>query len=528
MARATKADEPEFILNAREPGLGVGILVKKDAERRTYRFVNEERSFKEAYCQLYIKEAMHVAPEIKAKLKPAKVVVGPVAPLATNAELEAQICAKPDEPGPYLVYADWLLQRQDPRGNLITVQSQLADAPRKKELLEAEKKLLDAHRAYFVPPALDEALRLPKRGTGARCEVTWNHGFFAHVRLAKNATPSAQDLDLDVVAQSVLAHPSAKFLRSVTLGPLGTKEYSYVPIIAAIAKSRHPLLDELHIGDFTPGDIELTSTRAGNVTGLFRGAPAMRRLTVKAGMVRFDGKIGHDNLRELSVTTVQLAPEHMRWLFEAKLPALETLSLVTEGLVFEDAQLVKLTEGFLWPALRHLVLRGVRGTQALVEALLDSPLTARLESIDLGVAPAALKKLVARHPQLAVRDGSERKRFQITESQVVRKSPDKESMAAARKIARADKWLALGYDQGRDRVWGEYEGRDHYYVFAQLRGARDVGCDCGSPKDPCKHALALLLLAANQHDFPEANVPEALVRNASQERPTYARDEYDW
>ena len=117
MARARKAEEPEFIINAREPGLGVGILVKKDAERRTYRFVNEERSFKEAYCQLYIKEAMHVAPEIKAKLKPAKVVAGPVAPLATNDDLEAQICARPDEPGPYLVYADWLLQQQDPRGN---------------------------------------------------------------------------------------------------------------------------------------------------------------------------------------------------------------------------------------------------------------------------------------------------------------------------------------------------------------------------------------------------------------------------
>jgi hypothetical protein len=38
----------------------------------------------------------------------------------------------------------------------------------------------------------------------------------------------------------------------------------------------------------------------------------------------------------------------------------------------------------------------------------------------------------------------------------------------------------------------------------------------------------LLLLAANQHDFAEANVPDALVRNASQERPTYRRDEYDW
>ena len=520
MARARRtSDESAFIVNAREPALGAGILVKQDGERRTYRFADgNERSFKHAYCELYIKPAYKVAPEVKAKLLPPK-DTGPVDPVATNAELEAQICARPDEPGPYLVYADWLLQRHDPRGDLIIVQSQLAETPRKKELLDAEKKLLATHGAYFVPPALDDALRLPKR-SGARCEVTWNHGFFARVRLAKAATPAAQEIELDEVARSVLAHPSAKFLRSLVIGPLGTPEYSYVPIIGAIAKQRHPLLEEIHVGDFTASDIELTSTRAGNVAGLFQTAPALRKLTIKAGMLRFDGKIAHANLRELAVTTVQLAPEHLRGLFAANLPALETLSIATEGLVLDADQLVKLTEGALWPGLRHLALRGVRAPAALLEALLDSPLTRRLATLDLGLDPAALKKLVARHPQLELRKPAP-KRFPITDSDVVRRAPDKPSMAAARKIARADKWLALGFDRMRDRLWGEYEGRDHYYVYAAVR-TREAGCDCGSPKDPCKHALALLLLGANEHAFAEQPCPAALVRNASQERPRYA------
>jgi uncharacterized protein (TIGR02996 family) len=520
----TKSDEP-FIINAREPNLGVGMLVKKDAERRTYRFASGEvRSFKEAYCQLYIKPALRVAPEVAAKLLPAKVVTGPVAPLAVNDELEALIRARPDDPAPYLVYADWLLQRGDPRGNLITVQSQLADAPRKKELLLAEKKLLDTHRAYFIPAALDASLRLARRG-GARCEVTWDHGFFAKVRLARSSTAAAQDIDLDVVAESVLAHPSAKFMRSLVLGPLGTREYSYGPIIAAIAETRHPLLDEIHVGDFGPTDIELASTRAGNVGPLFRAAPAMRKLTINAGLVRFEGKLAHDNLRELRVTTIDVAPGYMRGLFEANLPALESLSFVTEGLVLETAQLVKLGEA-RWPALRHLVLRGLGPVKAIVDVLIESPLTARLVSLDLGCAPTTMKKLIAKHPHLELRERSH-KRFPISDSDAVRRAPDPESMAAARKIARADKWLVLGYDPGRNRVWGEYEGREHYYVYARLRG-RDVGCDCGSPKYPCKHALALLLLAANQHDFPEAVVPDVLVRNASRERPRYGRDGYDW
>jgi uncharacterized protein (TIGR02996 family) len=528
--RVLRSDlETPFVINAREPGLGPGVLVKQNAERRTYRFVKEERSFKEAYCKLYIKPTYQVAPEVRAKLLPEEVKVKDTAPvpaaapppLTTNADLEAQICANPDEPGPYLVYADWLQQRGDPRGDLITVQAQLADAPRKKELLDAEKKLLDAHRAYFVPPALDAALRLPKRG-GTRCEVTWNHGFFAHVRLAKPATPAAQDIHLGTVAQAVLGHPSARFLRSLAIGPLGTPVYDYAPIIKAIARQKHPLLDEIHIGDFTSSDNELVSTTAGNVAALFRVAPAMRKLTIKAGVrVRFDGKIAHAKLRELSVTTLYLAAKETQGLFDARLPALERLSLVTEGLEIDAAQREKLTEGFLWPALRHLTLRGMRASNvnALFDVLVESPLTARLASLDIGLDAAAMKKLVAKHPHLDVRS-PDSKRFAITDNDVVRRAPDKESMAASRKIAHADKWMALGYDPRRQRLWGEYEGRDHYYVYAALP-TREAGCDCGSRKDPCKHALALLLLAANQHDFVEQAPPEALVRNASQERPRY-------
>ncbi len=62
-------------------------------------------------------------------------------------------------------------------------------------------------------------------------------------------------------------------------------------------------------------------------------------------------------------------------------------------------------------------------------------------------------------------------RFAITESQVVAAAPDRASLTAARKVAHADKWLVLGYDARRARVWGEYEGSDHYHVYVQFAGA---------------------------------------------------------
>ncbi|HEU4727613.1 MAG TPA: TIGR02996 domain-containing protein [Kofleriaceae bacterium] len=48
---------------------------------------------------------------------------------ARHPELEAQIVRDPDEPAGYLVYADWLMVCDDPRGELITLQVEHARAP---------------------------------------------------------------------------------------------------------------------------------------------------------------------------------------------------------------------------------------------------------------------------------------------------------------------------------------------------------------------------------------------------------------
>jgi uncharacterized protein (TIGR02996 family) len=546
-----KDDKPELVINAREPALGVGKLVRKDDERWTYRFTKGgERSFKVAYCKLYMKPAVNVPPEVRDLLVPPKPARKPLprkrppAPEATHAELEAQICQRPDDPEPYLVYGDWLQEQQDPRGQLIAIQAQLAESPT-AELQAAEKMLLRKGGTYFVPEALARALKLP-RSSGPRCEVAWGNGFFAHVRLARDITASAKSIDIDVVARAVLGHPSARFLRSLAIGPLGTRSYNYEPIVRAIASRPHPVLRELHVGDFAPTDSELAGTRAGDVSALFEAAPALDKLTLKAGQLAIVAPLEHARLRELSVTAAHLGADSLSAITTADLPALESLAVHT------DATHARHFTRLEFPRLRRLVVPNTEQTAELVLALLGSPLLARLEELDLRDGDlddrtasemmlrreklAHLRRLdVAGSPnlspdwakRLAAGTGAitERAHLAITEAEIQRRAPDAASLVAARKIAVAGDWLALGYDRRRDRVWGEYEGRDHYYVYAHLRD-RAVGCGCGSPKNPCKHALALLLLAANRHEFREAPIPDAVARTASPWRPSYARD--DW
>lgn len=92
----------------------------------------------------------------------------------------------------------------------------------------------------------------------------------------------------------------------------------------------------------------------------------------------------------------------------------------------------------------------------------------------------------------------------ITDVQAL--APDARAFADAKKIAKISAWRRLGRDG--DAIWGVALGSkgDAYAVFA--RSARDVQCSCPSRKRPCKHALGLLLLAANGHAFVEEALPK--------------------
>src|SRR5688572_29473172 len=66
----------------------------------------------------------------------------------------ALIREQPDDDGPRLIFADWLDECGDPRGEFIRLQCALArlpaDDPRYEELRKREQDLEDAHRAVWT------------------------------------------------------------------------------------------------------------------------------------------------------------------------------------------------------------------------------------------------------------------------------------------------------------------------------------------------------------------------------------------
>ena len=82
----------------------------------------------------------------------------------------------------------------------------------------------------------------------------------------------------------------------------------------------------------------------------------------------------------------------------------------------------------------------------------------------------------------------------IDKAQVLGLSQDGPTIAASQKLARPSVWRGLGHSALA--LWGECQGSALYRTQIALADLA-THCSCPSRKSPCKHALALLLLAAD-------------------------------
>jgi uncharacterized protein (TIGR02996 family) len=108
---------------------------------------------------------------------------------AFNAQLMEAIAANPADPAPYLVYADWLLDQGDPRGELIM---RMHKRERFDDLLEANPVQLE-----------------PAWWKEHRVSVSWRLGFVQRVTLAFCMEPG--------VLRRLSRHPSVALLEELEI-----------------------------------------------------------------------------------------------------------------------------------------------------------------------------------------------------------------------------------------------------------------------------------------------------------------------
>jgi uncharacterized protein (TIGR02996 family) len=537
-----------FFRHVKRPQWGSGVVVREDAISRTFLFEDgKQRTFKREICDEMLEQTAAPQNEVDAVRLERGRAGAEVAPKAINLELEQAIrdslraeSPEPDSPAPdspdspdpvapYLVYADWLQGRQDPRGELITIQHGLMQTPESRKLKQAQNALLKRVGEYLLPQKIAALCNHRSSKTlepYQRMCIDWHLGFLREVHLAHHRTADVIDGLVDL-----LRHPSAHFLQRLSVGPLAELT-DYREIIATLAKWAPRQLASLEIVGH-PQKQALPYYRLGDVGALFQIAD-LQHLSLCGGSIQLNKAVRHEKLSMLSIRATQLAQTTLQRVVRAKLPRLRELELSVLGLELGPKITKPLLDETSVPELSCLRLRHLRRPAELISSLAASNILLQLRVLDLrgglltsdavasllrhrnrfanletllltapgasgsrdnasGLramqAPDLQKRLLDALPNVQIERAVER----VTLQAVFARVPDPQSLQAAAKLADPDNWLLLS--RGKETAWGQIEGRDYYEVYADLHSL-ETGCTCPSFKDPCKHALALLMLLA--------------------------------
>lgn len=267
-----------------------------------------------------------------------------------NEALERAIREHPDDPEARAVYGDWLSSAGHPRGELCALMCE--------STVEATARLhdlLSRHERELLGP-LAERL-------GDELWLELGSGFVERLWLAPAELSKER---ATVTIETVLAHPSARFLRTLRV------EHSYAPLPAR----------------------ELLGALGAH------GASALNDLDIFWGSTYDELELGELLTKCPSLSALRVVGATT--LFSGDTSRLTRLTL--GGRATERADLLDLFGGQRTPALRELGLALFEPSADLIDELAESPLLRQLERLDLSSmdwSPPAIEALRARWSSFA-------------------------------------------------------------------------------------------------------------------------------
>lgn len=321
--------------------------------------------------------------------------------MARNPDLEAKLIADPTNTDAYLVYADFLQSKGDPRGELIT----LHHAGKTKEAEE----LLEARADELYGPLKN--YRKAFDGTADHA-FTWRNGFIRSARLSfdSNSVDEVEvdddvEISLETGLAELLRHPSGMLLEELVIPINMLDDGAYFePLVKVIAEHGAPTLKSLRIGEFScaggPGgtgdyEYEISWTTLGDASGLWKAVPRLERLVLQVGLGSTSasgttdhlGVIDLPKLRHLEVITGGMSQACLRSLAEATLPEVLYLDLWLGSSSYGSAgtidDLAPLLDGAKVPKLEHLGLMNAELTDEICDRLGSAKILPRLREVSL-------------------------------------------------------------------------------------------------------------------------------------------------
>lgn len=291
-----------------------------------------------------------------------------------NLELEAAIAADPEARGGYEVYADWLAQRGDPRGELIAVQLAREDRPLDAWLAKRETELLVDHGGTWLG-GLDGP-----SWPGPPIEVEWERGFVTSAIIPTGY----QSEDAAFTYRAFAALPSAALVRELALGvacTYGGGGEDDVSILEALHDCPLPIVKKLALREF---EHQISWTHVGDIS--IAGLGYLDELHISAGRITL-GAIDLPRLRRLRLESGGLRAHVLASVTSARWPMLEELDVYIGtpdyGGTCTLNDVLPILAGTNLPRVTSLGVRNSPFADELVARLVDAPILPRLTSLDL-------------------------------------------------------------------------------------------------------------------------------------------------
>jgi uncharacterized protein (TIGR02996 family) len=296
-------------------------------------------------------------------------------------EIEAAIDAAIDDPTGYLVYADWLLERDNLRGQLILKSQRCVEA-----VAESERMLAFTAWAAFVAEHARRWLGTAVDLIAQTSRTRWFMGFVSELVFDTGYNPRPGDSAGELLA-AALDLPVCRFLRRLEIrNVFAREEREYADVVAVVRA--HPL-PHLRVLVIAPVDYRLMMTSL-DATGVIEGLPQLEELELGSADLTIGTIDGTalPNLRRLALRTPGLTRAALAPILATKWTRLEELELwfgPAAHCEVDHHDLWRILSGLAVPALRRLRLRNTDFTDALCISLVDAAILRHLTLLDLSM-----------------------------------------------------------------------------------------------------------------------------------------------
>jgi len=343
------------------------VEVAPFAERASPELAPLSSERRRTFDELQRERAEHSAREAEearqAELRARRGIVA----IAADRELEAQCEASPEDPAPWAIYADWLIEQSDPRG-LVAQHELRGDRAGAAELFALHRETL-----CF--------------SADASATFAFRHGFASGMTIGN--TQRRGGAWLSELVATLLAAPIGRFIESVRTGLSGFgSENTWQPTLAAILRSpRAAHLRELRFDNYNYDDCMMHWVDIGDLSAL-HALPRLESLHVRGDNVTW-GELALPRLRRLVRESCTLKRPEVAQICRSSWPALEHLELWFGmrdfGCSVQISDLEPILAATAMPRLGHLGIINCELVEQLIPVLAKSRLLPQLYSLELSM-----------------------------------------------------------------------------------------------------------------------------------------------